>query len=285
MSTFPFEYRSPASAAEAVEILAADPEGTRPLGGGTWVVPEMNRRESRPRTVLDLRRAGIGGIEADGEGLRIGATCSYAALIDSPLVAERAPLLHAAAAGITGGRQVQVQGTIGGSLAAARPQSDAPAAVCALGATAVALGPEGERRLPVGELFAGAMRTTLSPAEILTAIELPASPGGARWGYYKLKRAAGSWPIATAAVLVGAGGARLVLGAVAETPLAVEVDDLLPGRLDDPGSLERAARRAGEAAAAAPWDDELAPGSYRASVAAPVALRAIRMAAEREGPE
>ena len=61
-------------------------------------------------------------------GSHVGATCSYADLLASDLVGRALPLLSLMAAGVTGGRQIQGQGTIGGSVVAARPQSDVPAA-------------------------------------------------------------------------------------------------------------------------------------------------------------
>jgi aerobic carbon-monoxide dehydrogenase medium subunit len=79
-------------------------------------------------------------------------------------------------------------------------------------------------------------------------------------GYVKLKRGASSWPIATAAAVAQDGVlTRLVLGGVAGTPVEVESED---------GTVE----------IADPWDDELAPGAYRAAVAAPLAARARRKA-------
>jgi CO/xanthine dehydrogenase FAD-binding subunit len=272
-----FSYAAPASLAEAVELLAADPGGTRLIGGGTWLVPELNRGVSAPRQVIDLRRAGLGEIRAGNGTIHVGATCSYAALAGSDVVADSLPLLRTMAEGITGGRQIQNQGTIGGSVAAARPQSDAPATVVALGATAIVAGPGGERRVPARDLFAGAMQTTLDDGEILVGFDIPAAPD-ASWGYHKLKRAAGSWPIATAAALIGPASASLVLGGVAATPLVVDIDDLLAGAALDDERIALAADRAGDAVIE-PWADELAPGEYRAAVAAPVARRALRMAA------
>jgi aerobic carbon-monoxide dehydrogenase medium subunit len=250
-----FAYATPEDADEAVALLAS--ADARVLAGGTWVVPELGSGASRPAVVVDLRRAGLGTIAAGDGTVRIGATATYADVLASDLVRERLPLLHEMAAGITGGWAIRGQGTIGGSLAAARPQSDAPAVLVALGAIAHVAGPGGARSLPAASLLTGPMRTGLAPGELLTALEIPAQAGP--HGYVKLKRGASSWPIATAAA-VAAGGSvtRLVLGGVAGTPLdldpagAVEVDD--------------------------PWDDELAPGAYRAAVAAPLARRAMAAA-------
>lgn len=280
-----FEYYAPASAAEAVELLAADPGRGRLLGGGTWVVPELSRGDSRPRRIVDLRRAGLGAIERIAGGLRIGAMVTYADLLAAPLVGEVAPMLHTVAAALTGGWAIRNQGTVGGSVAAARPQSDLPAALVACRARALVRSAAGERSVPVSELFAGPMRTALGAEEVLSAVELP-GPGaaGTGHGYVKLRRGAGSWPIATAAATVTVAEGRcsevrLALGAVAATPLLVDVSDALAGLEPGPAALSDAARLAGQAVSE-PFADELAPAAYRAMVAAPIARRALERAFE-----
>ncbi|MGH2872289.1 MAG: FAD binding domain-containing protein, partial [Solirubrobacteraceae bacterium] len=224
---------------------------------------------------------GLSGVEASDRGLRIGAMVTYAGLLGSAEVAQRAPLLRLAAGAVTGGWSIRNQGTIGGAVAAARPQSDLPAALVACDAVAVVRGPEGERQVAVQALLAGAMRTTLSADELLCAFELPAHEG-ARPGYHKLKRGASSWPIATAAALVTRVGerctsARLALGAVAATPTVVDISAELVGAAVTAATLASAARAAA-AAVTEPWEDELAPAEYRAAVAEPVARRALEMA-------
>jgi aerobic carbon-monoxide dehydrogenase medium subunit len=279
-----FNYVAPDSLAGCVAALAADGGGTgaRVLAGGTWVLPEMSRAESRPARLVDLRRAGLGGVTATPDGLSVGAMCTYAELLASPDVLRDAPLLATMAGGITGGWALRSQATVGGSAVSARPQSDVPGALVACGAVARAVGPEGERRFPVAELFTDAMRSSLLPGEVLAGFDVP-SAADAGHGYVKLKRGGSSWPIATAAALVrldGDGVCRevsLVLGAVTATPLRVDVAAALVGVAPGDDDLREAAQLAG-AAVEDPWDDLLAPGSYRAAVAAPIARRALTMA-------
>jgi carbon-monoxide dehydrogenase medium subunit len=286
MISHPFAYRSPETVAEAVELVSAAPDRTRVLGGGTWVVPECNRGESSPDVLVDLRRAGLDRIELVDDVVHVGATSTYAALMSSSIVDRHLPMLAAMARGITGGGQLQSQGTIGGSVVAARPQSDAPAVVAVLGATLLLAGPQGERRVSGEAMFEGASRSGVRPDEILTRLEIPVQ-GAARWGYYKLKRSASSWPIATAACLVhrdGSGSvtdARLVLGGVSGTPVHVNINSVLVGDGVGPDRVDEAARLAA-ASVHSPWDDELAPGSYRLAVTLPVARRSLAMALPQE---
>jgi aerobic carbon-monoxide dehydrogenase medium subunit len=281
MIPFRFAYEAPQTVAEAVELLAGDSGAARVLGGGTWLVPEMTRGDSTPRLVVGLKRAGLAEIRANDTHVYVGAMCTYSDLLGSDLVAARLPLLSRMAEGVTGGRQIANQGTLGGSVAAARPSSDAPATVVALGGEARIAGTAGERRCAAADLFAGPMRTTLGRDEILLGFDFPAAASvGA--GYVKLKRGESSWPIATAACLVEldragrCSRASLALGGVGETPIGVEVE-LLLGRTPDEEAIVEAARLARDAVRA-PWADELAPAAYRAAVAGPVARRALAAA-------
>lgn len=277
-----FDYHAPASAEEALATLATAPQDTRVFGGGTWLTVELGRGLARARVVIDLRRAGLGGIDERDGVVCVGATATYADLLASETVSRHLRLLALMAAGITGGRAITCQGTLGGSAVAARPQSDAPAALAALGGEAVVLGAGGERRIPTRSLFAGAMRSALGTGEILVRFELP-SIAGRSVGYHKLKFGEGSWPIATAAAVLerDPSGASvsgvLALGGVGETPLVLELAEVLEGAALDATSIERCARLAAERVERF-WGDVLAPASYRAAVAAPVAARALAMA-------
>jgi carbon-monoxide dehydrogenase medium subunit len=268
-------YAAPESLDEAVQLLD---DGGRILGGGTWVVPELDRGGAWPRRIVDLRRAGLASIEPHADGLRIGAMTTYADLLASQAVAERAPLLRLVAGEITGGWTIRNQGTVGGSVASARPQSDLPAALVAADAEALVVGPHGERRAAVHELLSG----SLGSREIIAAFVVPAV-ADAKAGYVKLKRGASSWPIATAAALVAldAAGrctrARLVLGGVAAAPVVVDVAEALVGAEPAPDRLADAGRLAGDAVVE-PLTDALAPGDYRAAVAPVIARRALAQA-------
>lgn len=271
-----FEYVAPDSLAGCVAALD---DGARVLAGGTWVLPEMDQALSRPTRLVDLRRAGLRGVTAEEGGLRLGAMTTYADLLADGAVARHAPLLATMAGGITGGWALREQATIGGSAAAARPSSDVPAALVACDARVRISGPDGQRVVPAGAFVTGPMTTALRPGEVLAGFDVP-SAAGAGHGYRKLKRGGSSWPIATAAALVRLddGGtctaAVLVLGGVAGAPVPVDVGDVLVGTAPDDDAVAAAAALA-TSAVRDPWDDVLAPASYRVAVAAPVARRAL----------
>jgi carbon-monoxide dehydrogenase medium subunit len=235
-------------------------------------VPSLGRGERTARHVVDLRRAGLSGIEATNGTVRVGACATYADLLASTVLATRAPVLGQMAAGVTGGPQIVGRASIGGAIVAARPGSDAPGVLTLLDAAAEIVGPTGTRTMPVTELWAGAFTTTLAPDEVLVALQFGALPSGSGCGYSKIKHGTGSWPIVTAAAMVqlDADGrctrAALVIGGACATPRRIPVD---AGVVDE-DTLRSAVADA--------WEDELAPAAYRAAVAPAAARRALAQA-------
>ena len=164
------------------------------------------------------------------------------------------------AGGITGGWAIREQGTIGGSPAAARPQSDVPAVLVAL--DAVAQSRRGRRvRVPVAGLLPGPMRTGLAPGELLTALELPVDGhAGLREAQARREQLADRHR--------GRGGAGRRTHAARARRRRGDAGRVSGGRHDD-GDRD-------------PWDDELAPAAYRVAVAALLAARAGARRSEDE---
>jgi len=278
------EYLVPESAEEAAEMLASSDGDAALLAGGTWVVPDMTHGKVKPARVIDLRRAGLSGITEEDGRVVVGATSTYSEIIASDLLREKVGLLPLAASKITGGAQIRNFATAGGSACYALPSSDAPSWLVALDAKMRLLGADGEREVAAGDFFRGAFRTAARPDEVLTGMAVPTPPVGARFAYHKLKFGESGWPIATAAcvlVLDEEGRCRsasLVLGAVAETPIRVEVGDVLGGSpVTD--EVAREVEGVSHRAVEEPWTDVLADGEYRKSVAGVVARRALLAAA------
>jgi CO/xanthine dehydrogenase FAD-binding subunit len=267
-----FDYHTPASLEEAASALASVDGEVSVISGGTWVVPEMTHGVRRPRAVVDLRRAGLGTVRRDNGAVAIGTTVTYSGLLAAP---DGPAVLKVMASGVTGGKQVHNQGTLGGSACYANPSSDVPAALVGVDATLRLVRDGGSREIAAADFFRGSFKTALEPGELLSEILVPAEPQG-RFGYYKFKFSESSWPIATATCLVGSDGrvARLSLGGVSTTPVLV--------------SAATGAGEAGDVAAAVaatefePWTDGLADGGYRRRIAGVIAGRAFA-AATRDG--
>ena len=105
-------YVRPGSVDEALELLASG--GAAVLAGGTDLAGQIDRGISSPSLLVDLQGAGLGGIEADGNGIRIGATATLAEVASSALVEPYAAVATAARSAAS--PLLRNQGTVGGNL-------------------------------------------------------------------------------------------------------------------------------------------------------------------------
>jgi carbon-monoxide dehydrogenase medium subunit len=119
---------------------------------------------------------------------------------------------------------IRNRGTLGGSLAHADPASELPACMLTLGATIIARGPSGERRIAAREFFTGIYETALPPQELLVAVELPVPSKNSTHFFHEFARRHGDYAIvglAAQAVVKDGRFADLRLGffAVGDRPL------------------------------------------------------------------
>lgn len=222
-----FDYVRAGSAEEAVALLTEHGDDAKLLAGGHSLLPLMKLRLATPAVLVDVGRVGdLSYIRDDNGEIAIGAVTRHRDLEVSETLRERAPIL-AQAAGLVGDPQVRHRGTIGGSLAHGDPASDLPAVVLALGATLVARGPNGERRIPATEFFHGFLETALAADEVLTEIRVPASPDGC---YHKFNRRAQDWAIVGVAAVRHQRGASVALANMGSAPVRAEaVEQALAG--------------------------------------------------------
>ena len=288
MKPAPFEYVRPRSLDEALAALAEHADTAKVLAGGQSLVPLMNLRLSRPGVIVDLNPlADLAYIRAENGRLAIGALTRQRAIEKSALVRERAPLL-AEATPLIGHMPIRTRGTIGGSLAHADPAAEYPAVAVALDATFTVARAGGERKISASDFFRTYLTTALEPNEILTRIELPASPPRSGVAFLELTRRHGDFAIAGAAVMVTldpAGvisGARIALCGVGPTPLrARRAEGVLAGQRPSRAVLEETARVA--ATESDPPDDLHGSAEYRREMSGVFTRRALVRALETLG--
>jgi carbon-monoxide dehydrogenase medium subunit len=254
-----FAYARPKDWSDAVTLVA---NGARPGAGTQSLGPLLNLRLAQPDTIADLRHLpGYAGVTVADGVVRIGAGTTHAAIEDGVVPGRTGAIMAGIARGIAY-RPVRNRGTIGGSLAHADPAADWVAVLPALGATAVALGPRGERRIATTAFVKGIFETALEADELLRFIEVPALPAEARWGHWKFCRKVGEFSKATACVLALPGQPpRAVLAALDEPPLVIEDASAL---IKDPVSEAR--RIVDRVAGLAPWRRAIAETALRRAV-------------------
>jgi carbon-monoxide dehydrogenase medium subunit len=129
-----FEYFTPTSLPEALELLSNYKDDVKILAGGQSLVPLMKLRLAKPRYVIDLSGVGdLNYIREAGGAIYIGTLATHSDIEHSELILRHCPLLAQTAATIAD-VQVRNRGTLGGSLAHADPAGDMPAAILALDA-------------------------------------------------------------------------------------------------------------------------------------------------------
>jgi 4-hydroxybenzoyl-CoA reductase subunit beta len=134
--------------------------------------------------------------------------------------------------------------------------TDCAPALIALGAKVRLVSSEGERELPLGELYRndGIDYLARKPGEILTEVALPDARGW-KSTYWKLRRrGAFDFPVlgVAAAVKLAPDGtveeARLALGAVASQPFLTKAGEFLAGKKLTDDVIAEAARQVGSRA-------------------------------------
>ncbi|MDE2361209.1 MAG: xanthine dehydrogenase family protein subunit M [Hyphomicrobiales bacterium] len=204
-----FDYARPASLDEALRLLADGGEDARVIAGGQSLVPALNLRLAAPPVVVDIGGLDpLRGIEAVGDGLRIGALVRHAELARSALVAARCPLLTQAIAHVAH-PAIRNRGTFGGSLAQADPAAELPACALALDAIMIVASRSGERRVAAQDFFRGVYETALAAGEILVAVEIPALGADRRFGFAEFSRRRGDFAIVGVAAAATKSGGRL----------------------------------------------------------------------------
>lgn len=279
-----FAYAAPTSLEEALGLMASEFAGVRPLAGGTDLLADMKHSAIDQSIVMDL--AGVSdlrGIERTASGLRIGAAVTHTEIQRSPMIAEFAPAMIAAAVTI-GAVQTRNMGTIGGNLVTCVPSIDSGPVLVALDASVTVANSQDRRSMPLTDFFVGPRKTALAPDEILIDIVIPVEMLARPAAFVKFglrKGQALALVSVASSVLVESGRiteARVALGAVAPTVIrSPGAESLLVGADADDAETLRAAAAAA-VTDAKPIDDFRASARYRRELIAVGTLRVLEEA-------
>ncbi|MBP7528081.1 MAG: FAD binding domain-containing protein [Syntrophorhabdaceae bacterium] len=252
-----FEYKKAQSVAEAVTLYKQQKGKARYLAGGTDLIPLIKHKLSTPRAVIDLK--GIGELKTidqrDG-WLAVGANVTLFDLKNDPATGKYFPALYESL-DATSCETLQMRGTIGGNILQdtrcleynqslewrtargfclrmggsecnvvkgartcfANYCSDNAPALITLSAEVMLVGPEGERRIKLGNLFTGdgIKPFALEAGEILTQILIPMKK--TKGAYEKLRvRDSIDYPLVGVAVSAAGAKAKVCVGGVGLAP-------------------------------------------------------------------
>jgi len=282
-----FDYLAAHSVNEAVALLDQHGEDAKVLAGGQSLIPLLRFRLAGPTVLIDINRIdGMEYLRETNGTLHIGALTRESELDNSSLIRERYPILFETST-VVADPVVRNWATVGGNIAHADPANDHPATMLAMGARVVAVGPAGERVLPIEEFFTDApFETSLHPNELLTEIRVPAPVNGSGGAYVKLERKVGDYAIAGVAayIILDTDGnvtyAGIGLTNVGQTPIkARNAEQVLLGKPLHDANILQAADLA--AAASQPISDSRGPAEYKRDMVHTLTVRALRKARTR----
>ena len=300
-----FEYRAPATLAEAARILAGEGANAMLIAGGTDLLPNMKRRQMAPKVLVSLKK--VKELHSNGES--IGAATTLTEIVNK----KDLPLGLRQAAHQVATVHLRNMGTIGGNLCldtrcnyynqnyewrkaidfclkkdgdicwvataskrcVAASSTDCAPALIALGARVKLVSSTNEREIAVEDLYNndGIDYLKRRPDEILTEIKIEPN---VKSTYWKLRRrGAFDFPVLGVAAAQKDGKVRIALGAVASRPFLVDkVSDFLHDKELSDYVIEEAGRIV--ASRAKPMDNADLDLYWRKGVAAEFVGYALR---------
>lgn len=186
-----------------------------PIAGATDLYVGLNFGTVRARRFLDIwPLEELRTISVEQDRLVLGALVTYSAMIASPEVRERLPMLIEAARQV-GGPQIQNRGTVGGNIANGSPAGDSLPVLAAADAVVVLRSVDAERRIPMTAFFTGYRATVMRADELIVAVEVPRVVG-TQW-FRKVGTRAAQAISKVVIAAVRSPSPRIAVGSVAPT--------------------------------------------------------------------
>jgi CO/xanthine dehydrogenase FAD-binding subunit len=279
-----FRYERPASLEGAVALLAEHGPAARILAGGTDLIIRLRDGTLRPHLVVDIKRIpDLAAQIAERDGrLSISAGTTMTDIAADPRIRRHFRALAEAAA-VVGSVQIRNRATLAGNICNASPAADTAPALLIYDAEVVAVGPDGERRIPIDAFFVRSGVTTLRTGELVAAVELPlpAKPAGSVHLRRTRRRGHDLASVTLACLVTADRRLRLAYGSVGPRPVLVTEES---GVLLDPTASEATRlavfERLFAAASPSPTSMRASP-EYRLAMLRVLGRRAIAAAADR----
>lgn len=286
----PFDYIIPETIEEACNILWEAGKGVGVIAGGTDLVIGLRNGDNSPRLLIDITRIPeLRKIEEQDGRILIGAAVTHSEIASSPLLKKYGKVLSDAAS-VIGSPQIRNLGTIGGNIVNGSPAADSLPPLMVLNAIGKVVSREGEREVPLDQLFKGPYETNLKPHEILVHIGFEKLSSVMRSSFIRLARreAMAIARMSMAVVLRMEKSMNLIKdirispGAVMPRPQRMsEVEEFLKGKPPDEAILKTASQKV--SGVMVRTSGVRSSTSYKAPVVEALFLRAMRSCLEDRG--
>jgi aerobic carbon-monoxide dehydrogenase medium subunit len=286
-----FDYLEPTTVAEACALLKQHSGEAKVFAGGSHLTILMKQELCQPKALVNIKKISeLKAIRFDStEGLIIGALVTHRELETSALVKEKFPVLSKAEREVANIR-VRNMGTVGGNLASGEPLTDLSQIFISLDGKARITGSNGQRAIPIEDLFVDFYTTSLAEDEILTQIVIPPLPARSGIEYIRFSSSSvvdkPSVGVALRLTLESSSetvqAARIVLGCVGATPVrARKAEALITGKKLTTELAEEAGAIASQECS--PTSDLRGSEEYKRAIVRTLVRRAAGKAYERAG--
>ncbi len=282
----PFDYKRPKTLQEACSLLQESNGRAKVIAGGTDLIIQLRNGDQHPSLIIDIAHLKeLQGIEESVHTLSIGAAVTHAEIAASPLIRKYGKVLSLAASQI-GSPQIRNVGTIGGNVINASPAADTLPPLLVLNGIGSVVSSEGEREVPLSQLFKGPYASALKGNEILVRIVIEKLPAEMKGHFLRIARreAMAIARISLALLFQVVDGlirnVRVAPGAILPTPQRLhEVESFLEGRPLKDEVFREASKKISEAMV---QKSGVRPSTaYKAPVIEALFIRAIREALEQ----
>ncbi|MPV48707.1 2Fe-2S iron-sulfur cluster binding domain-containing protein [Pseudactinotalea sp. HY160] len=259
----------PADLAEAVELLAAQPDSVLLAGSTDWGVELTIKHRRAPLTIAIDQLPELRTFAAADGHIEIGAGLTLSEVERQlrgsvPLLAQLFPLFAS--------QLIRNAATIGGNLGTGSPIGDLAPALLALDAELVLTSTRGDRTVPLAGYFTGYRQSVRAADELIRAVRIP-TPIAPLGRFYKVAKRKfddiSSVAVAIAATLTDGvvSHVRIGVGGAAATPLRAEAAEAeLAGRPWSRESFDAAADIMNSVGT--PMSDHRASAAYRSATLA-----------------
>jgi carbon-monoxide dehydrogenase medium subunit len=247
-------YYTPATVAEAIDILQRYDGQARVVGGGTDLLVETRRGMHRPvDAMVDVTRIdGLDTIAEEDGYLVMGCGVTHSQIVGNPLIRQHGACL-AESCSVIGGPQVRNVGTLAGNVAHALPAGDGTIGLLALGGEIEVADKDGVRWMPLQDSFKAPGKSCIDRyRQVLTRLRFRPTGTGEGSAHHRVMRPQGlCLPIISMGVRLRLddqariSDVRISMGPVGPVPyLAVTAMDTLVGQPATDAALAKAAESA-----------------------------------------
>lgn len=241
-----FEYYSAKNVKEVVSLLDECNQDTYILAGGTDLLVGINKRNIKPKKVIDICDIDeLKYVKIEGDLIKIGSLMTFSELENNKILKKNVNLLSQAC-GEVGSTQIRNLGTIGGNIVNAAAVGDSIVALIALDASIELQSHNNKRVVKLKDFYSGSGKTDIKENEILTEISFKIPGKNSNSSFVKLgKRKALAISVLSVGIILELENNQtcknisIAVGATSRYPFRlIDVEKSIIGKKVDRESLE-----------------------------------------------